>query len=224
MKQTLITDEGWLKLLKPELSERWYKELNHTIAQERKKFNIYPPEELQFNALNKTPPDKIKIILLGQDPYHGPGQAHGLSFSVPPGIPAPRSLKNIFKELHSDLDITAPDNGNLEKWANQGVLLLNTILTVREKSPKSHHGLGWEIFTDAIIKKLSYHKCNLVFMLWGNDAQTKQSLIDESKHYVLKAAHPSPFSASRGFFGCKHFSKANAFLVKNNIEPVNWQL
>jgi uracil-DNA glycosylase len=224
MSQKLLKDKGWLQILKSEFSKNYYKELKHRVDLERKNYIVYPLEEFQFEALNKTPFESIKIVLLGQDPYHGIGQAHGLSFSVQPCVQLPRSLKNIFKELESDLSVPLPSHGNLEKWATQGVLLLNTILTVREKTPKSHHGWGWEIFTDNIIKQLSDRKEHLVFMLWGNDAQCKQNLIDESKHCILKAAHPSPFSASRGFFGCSHFSKANAFLIKNNIQPINWKL
>jgi uracil-DNA glycosylase len=185
---------------------------------------IYPPGSLLFNAFDKTPFDKVKVVLLGQDPYHNPGQAQGLSFSVPKGITKPPSLINIFKELQSDLGIAPSPDGNLEKWATQGVLLLNASLSVRKNEPGSHSKIGWIEFTDAVIKKISEEKKGVVFLLWGKFAQDKQTLIDETKHHVLKAAHPSPFSADKGFFGCKHFSKTNEFLMQEGLQPIDWKL
>jgi len=164
------------------------------------------------------------VVLLGQDPYHGPGQAHGLCFSVPLGIPAPPSLVNIFKEIKDDLGIPVPSHGNLETWAKQGVLLLNATLTVRANTPLSHSKKGWETFTDRVIEVISEKKSGVVFLLWGNNAKVKEQLIDSSKHFVLKAAHPSPFSAANGFFGCKHFSKTNELLIKQSLEPIDWRL
>jgi uracil-DNA glycosylase len=177
-----------------------------------------------FNAFYKTPFHNVKIVLLGQDPYHNPGQAQGLSFSVPNGIQKPPSLINIYKELQSDLGIAPSVNGNLEKWSEQGVLLLNASLTVRKNEPGSHSKMGWIEFTDAVIKKISEEKKGVVFLLWGKFAQDKQALIDETKHHVLKAAHPSPFSADKGFFGCKHFSKANEYLMQEGLQPIDWKL
>jgi len=185
---------------------------------------IYPVGTLMFNAFEKTPFDKVKVVLLGQDPYHNPGQAQGLSFSIPEGITKPPSLINIFKEIQNDLGIVPSADGNLEKWAEQGVLLLNASLTVRKNEPGSHSKIGWLEFTDAVIRKLSDEKKGIVFLLWGKFAQDKQVLIDETKHYVLKAAHPSPFSADRGFFGCKHFSKTNEILVQQGLQPIDWKL
>jgi uracil-DNA glycosylase len=185
---------------------------------------IYPPGSLLFNAFNTTPFEKVKVVLLGQDPYHGKGQAHGLSFSVPEGIKPPPSLINIFKELQSDTGVPIPRHGNLSKWAQQGVLLLNACLTVRENDPLSHSKIGWTQFTDSVISTISATKKNVVFLLWGKYAQEKQALIDETKHLVLKAAHPSPYSANNGFFGCRHFSKANDYLMKNGLDPIDWAL
>jgi uracil-DNA glycosylase len=185
---------------------------------------IYPPGPLIFNAFKQTPFDKLKVVLLGQDPYHNKGQAHGLSFSVPDGVPKPPSLVNIFKELHSDLGIKIPESGNLEKWAKQGVLLLNASLTVRKNEPGSHAKIGWLQFTDSVIRKISDEKQGIVFLLWGKFAQEKQAIIDETKHYVLKAAHPSPYSANNGFFGCRHFSLTNELLTKQHKSPIDWKL
>jgi len=185
---------------------------------------IYPPGPLIFNAFKQTPFDKVQVVILGQDPYHNKGQAHGLSFSVPDGCPKPPSLVNIFKELKNDLGIEIPENGNLTKWAQQGVLLLNAALTVRQNEPGSHGQIGWLQFTDNVIKKISEEKEGIIFLLWGKFAQEKQSLIDETKHYVLKAAHPSPFSANNGFLGCKHFSKVNDLLMKQHKTPIDWKL
>ena len=185
---------------------------------------IYPPGNLIFNAFDKTPFGKVKVVLLGQDPYHGIGQAQGLSFSVPDSVNPPPSLINIFKELRTDIGMNIPETGNLTKWALQGVLLLNAVLTVRANEPASHAKYGWMDFTNAVISKLSDRKEGIVFLLWGKFAQEKQVLIDETKHLVLKAAHPSPFSADKGFFGCKHFSRTNEYLTKQKKEPIDWSL
>jgi len=217
-------EESWKKLLIDEFQSDYFLELRNFIIEEKKKYTIYPPGSLIFNAFNKTPVDKVKVVIIGQDPYHGPGQAHGLCFSVPKGIKPPPSLVNIFKELKSDLGITPPSHGCLEKWAQNGVLLLNATLTVRASQPRSHFNKGWERFTDSVIKKISELRTNLVFFLWGNDAKMKESLIDQSKHLILKAAHPSPYSAPNGFFGCRHFSIANKYLKDNNIEPIDWSI
>jgi uracil-DNA glycosylase len=185
---------------------------------------IYPPGSLLFNAFNKTPFEEVKVVILGQDPYHGPGQAMGLSFSVPRGINPPPSLGNIFKELKKDIGMPIPGHGDLTQWAEQGVLLLNAALTVRANEPNSHAGIGWHDFTDTVIQTLSDKRDGLVFMLWGRFAQDKTPLIDETKHLVLKAAHPSPFSAEKGFFGCRHFSRANQYLMQQRKQPVDWHL
>jgi uracil-DNA glycosylase len=214
----------WKKVLDKEFKKPYFKALQKALQKEYTKETVYPAVEFIFNAFEKTPFDTVKVILLGQDPYHGPGQAHGLCFSVPHGIKPPHSLINIFKELSNDLDIPVPLHGNLGSWATQGVLLLNTTLTVRAKSPLSHHGIGWEIFTDQVIQILSGQKKGLVFLLWGKNAQTKEILIDTSKHFVLKAAHPSPFSASNGFFGCRHFSKTNEILKKEGLKEIDWNI
>ncbi len=185
---------------------------------------IYPPGSLIFNAFNSTPFNQVKVVILGQDPYHGPGQAMGLSFSVPKGIKPPPSLVNIFKELKSDIGMPIPTQGDLTPWAEKGVLLLNAALTVRANEPNSHAAIGWHAFTDEVIQTLSEQRSNLVFLLWGKFAQDKIALIDETKHLVLKAAHPSPFSADKGFFGCKHFSRTNQYLIKHGIDPIDWKL
>ena len=185
---------------------------------------IYPPGPLIFNAFNKTPFDAVKVVILGQDPYHGPGQAHGLCFSVQTGVKPPPSLVNIFKELHRDVGFQIPKHGNLEKWAEQGVLLLNACLTVRAGQPASHQRKGWETFTDAAVQRLNEEKEGIVFLLWGRPAQEKGAIIDPKKHHILKAAHPSPFSANRGFFGTRHFSKANAILEKAGRSPLIWRI
>ncbi len=218
-------EESWKAVLKDEFTKDYFLQIVTFIKTEKATGKIiYPPGSLLFNAFDKTPFDKVKVVLLGQDPYHNPGQAHGLSFSVPKGITKPPSLINIFKELQSDLGIKISVDGNLEKWAMQGVLLLNASLTVRKNEPGSHSKIGWIEFTDAIIKKISAEKKGVVFLLWGKFAQDKQPLIDETKHHVLKAAHPSPFSADKGFFGCKHFSKANEFLMQEGLQPIDWKL
>lgn len=218
-------EQSWKEALKPEFKKTYFQQAVTFIKVEKTQEKIiYPPGPLIFNAFNKTPFDNVKVVLLGQDPYHGPGQAHGLSFSVPDGIPPPPSLINIFKELHQDIGMAIPKTGNLTKWAEQGVLLLNAVLTVRAKEPGSHAKIGWMEFTDAVIRKISEEKKEVVFLLWGRFAQEKQVLIDETKHFVLKAAHPSPFSADKGFFGCRHFSKANQLLMKAGKDPIDWTL
>jgi uracil-DNA glycosylase len=218
-------EESWKMVLKQEFEKTYFQHIITFLKAEKATGKtIYPPGPLIFNAFKQTPFDKVKAVLIGQDPYHNKGQAHGLSFSVPDGVPNPPSLVNIFKELKNDLGIEISQNGNLEKWAQQGVLLLNASLTVRQNEPGSHAGIGWLQFTDDVIKKISNEKEGIVFLLWGKFAQQKQSLIDETKHYVLKAAHPSPFSASNGFFGCKHFSKTNELLMKQHKAPVDWKI
>jgi uracil-DNA glycosylase len=218
-------EPGWKKVLDSEFSKPYFLQIVHFLKTEKNAGKtIYPPGSLIFNAFNKTPFDRLKVVLLGQDPYHGAGQAHGLSFSVPDGVRPPPSLQNIFKELHSDVGLPVPATGNLTPWAEHGVLLLNAYLTVLAKAPMSHSQNGWGEFTDAVIHKISDQKKNIVFLLWGKFAQEKQTLIDETKHLVLRAAHPSPYSADKGFFGCRHFSKTNEYLAKNGIDPVDWKL
>jgi uracil-DNA glycosylase len=217
-------DQSWQEVLGNEFKKPYFKNLEDFLEKEYGKETIYPPKELIFNAFNTTPFKQVQVILLGQDPYHGAGQAHGLCFSVLKGIIPPRSLLNIFKELKTDLGIPGPSHGNLESWAKQGVLLLNTTLTVKAGKPLSHHHMGWEIFTDHVITELSQEKEGLVFLLWGRNAQVKEQLIDTTKHTILKAAHPSPFSAAHGFFGCKHFSKTNEILEKKGMKPIDWRI
>ncbi len=219
-------EPGWKKVLKDEFTKPYFLQIVTFLKTEKLTGKtIYPPGSLIFNAFDKTPFDKVKVVLLGQDPYHGPGQAHGLCFSVPDGIAPPPSLINIFKEIESDIGVGMPSRyGNLSKWAEQGVMLLNAALTVRANEPLSHSKTGWMEFTDAVIKKISELKKGVVFLLWGKFAQEKQVLIDETKHHVLKAAHPSPFSADKGFFGCKHFSKTNDLLRKEGLDPVDWKI
>ncbi|MBO4543838.1 MAG: uracil-DNA glycosylase [Bacteroidales bacterium] len=198
--------------------------LKQFLIEEKKKSIVFPPNQLIFNAFNLTPFDKVKVVLLGQDPYHNVGQAHGLCFSVPDGVAHPKSLVNIFKELHDDIGCPIPKSGNLEKWAKQGVLLLNATLTVRAHEAGSHQKKGWEEFTNAVIKTISDKKEGVVFLLWGNYAQEKIPLIDQNKHHILTTVHPSPLSASRGFFGCRHFSKTNQILQTEGKEPIDWDL
>jgi uracil-DNA glycosylase len=219
-------EPSWHEVLKSEFTKPYFLEIVTFLKIEKNAGKtIYPPGPLIFNAFNHTPFDKVKVVILGQDPYHNPGQAHGLSFSVPAGVKPPPSLVNIFKEIQKDLSITMPEvYGNLTSWADQGVLLLNAILTVRANEPASHAKIGWMNFTDAVITKISDEKKGVIFLLWGKFAQEKQLLIDETKHFVLKAAHPSPFSADKGFFGCKHFSKANELLNNRGLAPINWKL
>jgi uracil-DNA glycosylase len=218
-------EASWLNLLADLFETAWFAEIKNNIVQERKQYSVYPPANLFFNAMDLCPVPNTKVVILGQDPYHGAGQAHGLSFSVPHGIDIPPSLQNIYKELELDLRIAVAAHGNLESWAKQGVLLLNSSLSVRANSPASHFYIGWEKFTDSIIERLSESKENLVFLLWGSFARKKKILIAQNKsHLVLEAPHPSPLSAHKGFIGCKHFSKANLFLQAHGIEPVCWQL
>jgi uracil-DNA glycosylase len=225
MKNTLEdeTTLTWSSELASEKDQPYFQELMSFIKNERNQKTIYPPQSDIFNALKYTPLEKVKVVIIGQDPYHGPKQAHGLSFSVLPGIKPPPSLKNIFLELHSDLGLPIPKHGCLMKWAQQGVLLLNTVLTVEENKPQSHANIGWEKFTTKIIAVLNNKKQGLVFLLWGAYAQRKGELIDPTKHYILKAAHPSPFSV-KGFLSCHHFSKANELLKKQGKAPIDWDI
>ncbi|PNT17017.1 hypothetical protein POPTR_010G169600v4 [Populus trichocarpa] len=224
--EELLVENTWREVLPGELEKPYFKNLCKFVESEISNGSvaIYPPQHLIFNALNSTPFNTLKAVIIGQDPYHGPGQAMGLSFSVPQGVKAPSSLVNIFKELKQDLGCSIPSHGNLEKWAIQGVLLLNTVLTVRNHQANSHSKKGWEHFTDAVIKTISQKKEGVVFLLWGNSAQEKSKLIDQTKHHILKAAHPSGLSANRGFFGCRHFSRTNKLLAQMGISPIEWQL
>ena len=218
-------ESSWKEALKPEFGKSYFEQITRHIKTEKTQGKIiYPPGSVIFNAFNTTPLKDVKVVILGQDPYHGPGQAHGLCFSVQKGVPPPPSLVNIFKELKEDIGIATPGSGDLTHWAQQGVFLLNASLTVRAGEPMSHAKIGWAVFTDTVIKTISDQKQHVVFMLWGKFAQEKRNLIDESKHLVLRAAHPSPLSASAGFFGCKHFSKANDWLRSKGIDPVDWSL
>lgn len=218
-------EESWKDVLKDEFDKIYFQHIISFLKAEKASGKIiYPPGSLIFNAFQQTPFSKVKVVILGQDPYHNKGQAHGLSFSVPNEIAPPPSLVNIFKELKSDLGIELPENGDLEKWAHQGVLLLNASLTVRQNEPGSHSKIGWLQFTNQVIKKISEEKQGVIFLLWGKFAQEKQSLIDETKHYILKAAHPSPYSAANGFFGCKHFSRTNELLLKQQKNPIDWKI
>ncbi len=220
----MITGE-WLTAVGDEFKKPYYRELYEFIKNEYSTHVVYPPSDDIFNAMHYTPLDKVKVLILGQDPYHEPGQAHGLSFSVLPGkADTPPSLQNIYKELHDDLGCYIPNNGYLKKWADQGVLLLNTVLTVRAHAANSHQGKGWEQFTDAIIKAVNDVDRPVVYMLWGRPAQMKKPMLTNPEHLVLTAPHPSPLSAYRGFFGCRHFSKCNEFLVSNGLSPIDWQI
>jgi uracil-DNA glycosylase len=211
-------------ILNEEFQQPYFAQLKAFLVTEKSKHRVFPPGEEIFAAFDLTPFENVKVVILGQDPYHGYGQAHGLCFSVKAGTALPPSLINIYKELETDLGIPRPTHGNLTPWAKQGVLLLNTVLTVRENTADSHKNKGWEQFTDKIIDLVSTKRNNVVFVLWGNNAKTKSSLIDINRHCILTAAHPSPLSASRGFFGCNHFSKINKYLTSNNIAPINWHL
>lgn len=216
-------DPTWLELLSDQFEMPYFRHLKEVLVEEKKKYTIYPPGSQIFAALDECPADKVKAVIIGQDPYHNPGQANGLCFSVSDGIAPPPSLVNIFKELHDDLGIPVPQSGNLENWAHQGILLLNSSLTVRAHQAASHSQIGWQQFTDTIIERISATRENLVFLLWGSHAIRKKALIAKDRgHLVLEAPHPSPLSAYRGFFGCRHFSKANAFLKSKGLEEINW--
>ncbi len=218
-------EESWKHVLNDEFEKPYFSELRRFLQAEKALGKtIYPPGSLIFNAFNSTPFDKVRVVILGQDPYHGAGQAHGLCFSVQHGVKPPPSLVNMYKELKDDVGFSIPTHGCLQKWTEQGVFLLNAILTVEANQPASHQKKGWEEFTNAVIQKLSKEKNGLIFILWGNFAQQKSVLIDETKHTILKAAHPSPFSAYNGFFGCKHFSKTNELLTQRGETPIDWQL
>ena len=220
----MLTGE-WERVMRTEFSKPYYKELYHFIKEEYSRVVVYPPSDDIFNAFHFTPLDRVKVLILGQDPYHNVHQAHGLSFSVPADQPEiPPSLKNIYKELQDDLGLKIPNNGYLKKWADQGVLLLNTVLTVQAHLANSHQGKGWEQFTDAVIQAVNNQDRPIVYMLWGRPAQSKIPMLTNPKHLILKAPHPSPLSAHRGFFGCRHFSQANAFLESHGVEPIDWQI
>ena len=218
-----ITND-WLPALKMEFSKDYYKKLFEFVKDEYSKTVVYPPSDDIFNALHYTPLSEVKVLILGQDPYFNPGQAHGLCFSVRPGVEIPPSLRNIYTELNSDLGLFIPNNGYLEKWARQGVLLLNTVLTVRGGMAGSHQNKGWEKFTDAIIRKINEKDSPVVYMRWGKPAQSKIRMLNNDKHLILTAPHPSPLSAYRGFFGCRHFSRANKFLEERGLSPIDWQI
>lgn len=220
-----MIENDWLEAIRPEFSKSYYRELFTFVKQEYSTVPVYPPADDIFNAFHFTPLSKVKVVILGQDPYHDENQAHGLSFSVPlDQKKIPPSLKNIYKELREDLGCEIPNHGYLKKWADQGVLLLNTVLTVQAHKPGSHQGKGWEQFTDAVITALNEKERPIVFLLWGRHAQAKEEMLTNPKHLVLKSAHPSPFSANKGFFGCQHFSKTNSFLEANGLEPIDWQI
>ncbi|WP_159561021.1 uracil-DNA glycosylase [Alcanivorax sp. S71-1-4] len=224
-QRSVQMEPGWKAALGTEFDSEYMLALRAFLLEEKKRGKVvYPPGPQIFNAFNTTPFDKVKVVILGQDPYHGPGQAHGLSFSVPAGVPPPPSLQNIFKEIHRDLGIDMPRTGCLVPWAEQGVLLLNAVLTVEQRQAASHQGKGWERFTDAAIDHLNRERQGLVFMLWGSYAQRKGNLIDRKRHLVLTAPHPSPLSAHRGFIGCGHFSSANDWLVQQGKTPIDWRL
>jgi uracil-DNA glycosylase len=219
-----VLEESWKRVMKDEFSKPYMTELKSFLVEERKYHRVFPPGPMIFNAFNQTPFDQVKVVILGQDPYHGYGEAHGLCFSVPDHVSKPPSLLNIFKEIENDLGIPVPGTGNLTPWAKQGVLLLNATLTVRENQAGSHQNKGWEIFTDEAIKQLSSNKQGLIFVLWGKFAEAKVQMIDRSKHFVLTSPHPSPFSASRGFLGCRHFSRTNELLRQMDRPEINWRL
>ncbi len=219
-----LIESSWKMVLADEFNKEYFLELKSFLLEEKKTYRVFPPGKLIFNAFDHTPFDRVKVVLLGQDPYHGAEQAHGLCFSVPEGVPKPPSLVNILKELKSDLGYDEPLHGNLTKWADQGVLLLNATLTVRENQAGSHQNHGWETFTDAAIKQLSERREGLIFILWGNYAIAKKALIDTSRHAILSSVHPSPLSAHRGFFGCRHFSQVNNLLRQHGVEEIDWRL
>ena len=217
-------EQSWKAVLLEEFNKDYFIKLKQFLLDEKKHHSIYPKGKDIFKAFHYTPFDRVKVVILGQDPYHGTGQAHGLCFSVPNEVRQPPSLKNIFKELSTDLDVPLAKTGNLSAWAKQGVLLLNATLSVRAKQAGSHQNMGWELFTNRVIQEISEKKDRIVFLLWGRFAQDKSHLIDENKHHILKAPHPSPFSAYSGFFGCKHFSKTNAILKKQGLKEINWKI
>lgn len=212
----------WKALLEEEFSKPYFEELTRFVKEEYATRRIYPRGGNIFRAFDKCPLDKLKVVIIGQDPYHGPGQAHGLCFSVDEGVPHPPSLQNIFKEVASDIGTPIPSSGNLDRWAEQGVLLLNSVLTVREHEAASHAGKGWEQFTDAVVRKIAQEKQGVVYLLWGSYAQRKGAMVDPQTNCILKAVHPSPLSAYRGFLGCKHFSQANDYLISTGQTPINW--
>ncbi|MCR5339170.1 MAG: uracil-DNA glycosylase [Lachnospiraceae bacterium] len=215
---------GWEAAMRPEFSKPYYRKLFETVKEEYQKGPVFPPSSEVLSAFELTPLEEVKVVIIGQDPYHGPGQAHGLCFSVKPDVEIPPSLVNIYKELQDDLGCYIPNNGYLVKWAKQGVLLLNTVLTVRAHQANSHRGIGWEEYTDAAIRALDEQDRPMVFILWGSPAQRKAAMLHNPKHLILKAPHPSPLSAYRGFFGSKPFSQTNAFLEENGIAPIDWQI
>lgn len=217
-------DNDWLEPLSVEFKKPYYRELYKKVKQEYETKRVFPDAEDIFNAFQFTPLSKVKVVILGQDPYHNYGQAHGLCFSVKPEVDIPPSLVNIYQELHDDLNCDIPNNGYLKKWADQGVMLLNTVLTVRAHAANSHQGIGWEEFTDAAIRILNDQDRPMVFLLWGRPAQNKKVMLTNPKHLILEAPHPSPLSAFRGFFGCRHFSKTNDYLTANGLEPIDWQI
>lgn len=219
-----MIQNDWLEAVKPEFSKQYYKELFEFVKDEYSSTVIYPPADDIFNAFHFTPLSSVKVLILGQDPYHNAHQAHGLCFSVLPDQDIPPSLQNIYKEIHEDVGCYIPNNGYLKKWADQGILMLNTVLTVRAHQANSHQGKGWEKFTDAVIEAVNAQDRPIVYLLWGKPAQSKIPMLTNPKHLILKAPHPSPLSAFRGFFGCKHFSQANAFLEENGLEPIDWQI
>ncbi|HBN55211.1 MAG TPA: uracil-DNA glycosylase [Lachnospiraceae bacterium] len=219
-----MIQNDWLEPLTPEFKKPYYAQLYKKVKEEYATRKIFPPADDIFNAFEFTPLSQVKVVILGQDPYHGDGQAHGLCFSVKPDVDIPPSLVNIYKELHDDLGLYIPNHGYLEKWAKQGVMLLNTVLTVRAHQANSHRGIGWEEFTDAAIRILNEQDRPMVFLLWGKPAQMKKSMLHNPKHLILTAPHPSPLSAHRGFFGCKHFSRTNEFLEANGLTPIDWQI
>lgn len=218
-------EASWKELLASEFSQAYFQQIVQHLKTERQQGKlIYPPGPFIFTAFNSTPVDQVKVVVLGQDPYHGPGQAHGLCFSVQRGVPPPPSLVNIFKELKADIGLETPTHGDLSAWARQGVFLLNASLTVRAAEPMSHAKIGWARFTDTVIQKLAQEQKNLVFLLWGKFAQEKAALIDANEHQILRAAHPSPLSAHNGFFGCRHFSKTNEYLIQTGRKPIDWSI
>lgn len=221
--KTDFIEKSWFDALKEEFAKPYFKSLKLFLEEEKSKYPIFPPGSQIFNAFQLTPLTAVKVVILGQDPYHGPGQAHGLCFSVPNGVQHPPSLVNIFKELESDIGVQISTSGNLEKWAKQGVLLLNATLTVRSGQAGSHQGKGWEIFTDKVISTISQQRAGIIFLLWGKFAQAKSALIDTNKHFILTTTHPSPFSFYRGFSGCKHFSKTNEILRQYGLGEIDWQ-